>query len=219
MENIATLSNSIERSGTPKLKKKEAQVILERIYDELPTDNLEKTAEHIRLAQLYRYFMPAKPKKATTDMEWVHKAAETKGHREYLKFAYSDGEFLVATDGARLHAVSTDLGKGFYDRAGNLIEGMDKNHSFPDWKGIITPPGFSTEKQVVELDKCKLHTYRGTHLYEIDERFFDKKLVDEFANGYKWFFMIQEHYPIFIDAEAERFGTIMPMRIKTEDIK
>ena len=74
------------------------------------------------VAKFYAYFLPTVPAKKRTATDWIAQALGVKDIREYLRYMYSDGEWLYSSDGHRAHRVPTDLEPGFYDSASNRIE-------------------------------------------------------------------------------------------------
>lgn len=95
-------------------------------------------------ATLYAYFIPASTKGKTvkTPEQWVMLAMGVNDVRNYLNFAYSDGENLVATDGHRLHMMPTKLPTGFYDRNMAMVT---VNGNFPNYQRIIPDATRMTE--------------------------------------------------------------------------
>lgn len=92
------------------------------------------------LATLYSFFLPAPPARCKTPEQWVAKVVAGRDDaRYYLRYVYSNGSRLMATDGHRLHYWVTDTyPKGFYDVALNPVT-VDAN--FPDIDRVIPKRG------------------------------------------------------------------------------
>lgn len=123
MTTIQTLA-----ANAGKLSKSKVQQLLADLYAKSDDELLQN-----KLAGAYAHFMPALPKKAKTSFEWVCKARSKRAARYYINNAYSDGEYLVATDGHRLHYIPTELEEGYYDQNGDKIE---VDATFPIWRRI-----------------------------------------------------------------------------------
>lgn len=116
-----------------KCSKPKALTKLEKIYQGLHESDKENYFDDF--ADLMSFFTPTPTsKKVKTPLEWVNLAVSKEATRYYLAASYSDGEYLVATDGARLHRVKTDLPKGYYDKMGNAID-LDGN--FPEYTKLF----------------------------------------------------------------------------------
>lgn len=80
------------------------------------------------LATLYGHFLPRPAKRPRSQVEWVASAAAA-GQRAKqiprLRYLYSDGAWLHATDGYRAHRARLDLPAGAYDVAGTPVEAND----------------------------------------------------------------------------------------------
>ena len=126
-----------------KPKKAEAFEVLNRILTETDSPAVDD------LAKLYAYFLPNPPARAKTPEQWVTKAVAGKSNvRTYLQHMYSDGEYLIATNGHLLHGIPTKLPAGFYDTAGNQITVSDE---YPDWRGALIEENFNTEITIADL--------------------------------------------------------------------
>ena len=113
----------------------------------LDTDNAAISVED--MAKLYAYFLPRPPARAKTPMQWVAKAVAGKDDaRHYLRYLYSDGTHLVATDGHRLHGIPTDLSAGFYDTALNPIT---VEAGYPDWRRVLPEENRSMDVAIDDL--------------------------------------------------------------------
>ena len=212
--NLATLAYQIKQ---PKLKKAEAQALIEKYFKGAQDDQTR-----VELAQLYRYFTPAPAKTAKTTTEWVHKAADPSDTRPFLNHSYSDGKRLVATDGARLHLAETDLPVGYYDNKGNLIEGHAEKHTFPQYETLL--PSDSEVLGRVFLSDQKLHTIKPkygkkTVAMEIGDVFIDKRFIDELANGREALcFAYFEGRLAFYTLEGVLLGLIMPLDMRSAEV-
>lgn len=163
--NIQTAAHRLNR----KLKKHEAQAIIESLYNGHAADPKD-------LAALYKYFMPAIPKRCDP-VAWVAKARSKEQVRVYLTQSYSDGKYLIATDGHRMHWIETDLPAGYYDHDGQLI---DIDGTFPDWKRVI-PQCDSTLD--FDATTAELGIHRNSPTYIINGQHFNKAYVDDILNG------------------------------------
>mgnify|MGYP000616211462 CR=1 FL=1 len=84
---------------------------LEKTYNKTDDEDLK-----INLALIYRHYVAGlKPsKKSKTDFEWVAKAVGTEEVRPQLWNVYATGEYIVATDGHRMHYCKDKRPAGFY---------------------------------------------------------------------------------------------------------
>lgn len=190
--NIQTAAFKIQR----KPKKEIVQEIIEQMYE-----NTDDNEIRHNLASMYKFFMPANTAKAKTATKWVYKAvAGSKDFRHYISQSYSDGEFLVATDGMRMHVTPTNLPEGFYDVNGNPIS--EDLGTFPQWKRIIPE---NPDTCVFDIDELKVVTIKGKNdkkvSYEIpygDDvyAYLNKKHVDDFLNGNKSFSLEYDYFDV-----------------------
>ncbi len=98
-------------------------------------DTVSLTVDEIAI--LYRHFMPktAKAKKGLFDFAWVALAAAVQDLRAQIRFVYSTGSQIAATDGHRLHVLSGQtMPAGYYTINGDPIERPEK---FPDFARVI----------------------------------------------------------------------------------
>ena len=130
-------------------------------------------------APLYAYFMPPIPAKAKTPEQWVAKAVAVKDPRGYLRFIYSDGTRLIATDGGRLHLIPTDRPAGYYDKAMNPV---DDQGTYPQIDRLFTT-GTPHVLTLSEMPVTPSAWSKSGHTYLIDGSPFDKRQVDEMADG------------------------------------
>lgn len=165
--NIQTAANRLNR----KITKAQAQSIIENLYNGVAADPKD-------LAALYKYFMPAIPKKANP-VAWVAKARSKEQSRYYITQSYCDGTYLVATDGHRLHCTLCDKPAGYYDHDGNVI---DMEGTFPKWENIMPKVKHSF---AFDTAKALLGDYKGKATYELPDLgvAFNKRYVDDALNG------------------------------------
>ena len=180
----------------------------------IPRDDIEA---------LYKYFLPTPPKKAKTAAQWVAKAvADKKDVREYLRYVYSDGEHLVATNGYHIHWIkSNDYPAGYY--CPKSLERVDCDAKYPDWKrasqGTDTPEDMAS----YSLEDLPLHTKdygKKTYHYHIlkgrndEDVGVDSKYLKDAANGDKTV-QLSINGPNDIIKGINEFGNfvVMPFRI------
>lgn len=73
-----------------------------------------ETLNTTELDSLLLYFAPSLPKKATSAMQWVAKAAAVNEERKYLNYVRVQNGTAYASDGGRIHIAKTDLPEGWY---------------------------------------------------------------------------------------------------------
>ena len=115
---VATLATRIK-----KVNKAEAFAIL-RGYIAVGGELTEQDC-----AELYSFFLPSLPAQAKTLEQWVAKAVGDRDVRFYLNYLYSDGKYLIGTDGHRMHRIGTKLKAGYYDKALSKVE---VDYKYPD---------------------------------------------------------------------------------------
>ncbi len=97
-----------------------------------------KELDGTELAALYNHFMPATQSKPKTSFDWVYKACEKKGVREYLKYVYATGNTLVGTDGHRMHVLydldGLESGDVHYNK--NRVK-VELSGRFPNWQRVF----------------------------------------------------------------------------------
>jgi hypothetical protein len=123
---VATLASDL-----PKLKKAD---VFEALLKLIENDTNEGNAP--TFAYLYSQFQPARTAKPKNVFQWVAKAMAKKDVRFYLNYVYIDDEYVVATDGHRLHLTPNNelLAQGHYDRNENKI---DIDEKFANYKRVI----------------------------------------------------------------------------------
>lgn len=164
--------------GTKKPKKDMIQRIIEDMYEAETNDARKKD-----LALMYKYFTPALSTKVKTAEDWVYKARSNDDFRPHINLPYSNGKHLIATDGHRLHRIKTNLPEGFYDN--NSVK-IDNDTSFPDVSRLFKDESFATKKETIrisDLPITKSTAGKNIFEYEIDGKFFNKRYVDDVANG------------------------------------
>ena len=173
MTNIQTLAANI---NAVKMKKEEAAELIEQLYID------RNSVNDYELTRLYVYFMPALPKIARTDFQWLAKAISKDDTRPYLQYIYCDGEHAIATDGHRMHWLPCNIPVGFYDSNQNKID--VSGLTFPDWKRVIASFEHS---DTLDIEACPIEKigYRGVMVYSIKGLFFNKTHVDTVLNGAK----------------------------------
>lgn len=123
------------------------------------------------LAILYRHFMPGKTAKPKTPFKWVFNAtAGSKDVRNYLQYCYVADNYLVGTDGHRMHLrYGTDLEPGFYNGDGCRVDGAQ--WSYPDFQRVRPTSEKSATTQVIhksDLLKSEIGTCgTGRQLIEV----------------------------------------------------
>lgn len=129
------MTNLYSEAGKLKsaINKREAEQTVLALFERNP-------AEAEALARLLKFFMPTKAKAKTLEA-WVASAAAVKDLRGYLKFVYSDGFHMVATDGARLHGAPATLPAGLYDPV-SLAKVWELDDpagpgKYPDWQRVV----------------------------------------------------------------------------------
>lgn len=90
-----------------------------------------------KLAVLYSYFLPPKPKKVTSVFEWAAYACDDKARFSFCQFVESKGGNLIAANTRAAHIVfGVDMAEGFYD-TGKGFAGVDIT-VMPDCMGAMT---------------------------------------------------------------------------------
>ena len=201
-----------------KLNKYKVQDVLEEFYKHVDNNpSLEpqyKKDTLIQLAQTYKYFQPAVPKKCANILDWVGKAKGKEQTRYYLTEMYADKENIVATDGHRVHITPNKQGyKGYIDNKGNVI---DINGTYPEYKRIIPK---KTHSDVLDMDKCEVDqsgklTVAIFNLFGARVTFKMKYLLD-LMNGAKTAVVFGEGSsgsPVLFELPNEAKAVLMPMR-------
>jgi len=156
-----------------KPKKVEAFESLNRIITETDAPAVDD------LARLYAYFLPKPPARAKTPMQWVAKAVAGKSDvRVCLQHMYSNGEYLVASDGHRLHGITTTLPAGYYDIAGNQITISDE---YPDWCRILPEESCNIGTTIETLATERVADYVVVNL--IEDIWVNLRYLQAIANG------------------------------------
>ena len=169
LEDVATRAVRLNEKPT----KKEAH----RAISYLVTRGLVN-AEYDEVAQLYAYFLPPVPKQPITPEEWVAKVINPKDQREHLRYLYSDGLYLIASNGHVLHRIPTKLPSGFYDQA---LTRIDLNITYPQYERLLITHGDPVN---IVIDDLQI-TERMEHTCYIlpNGRFLDKPQLDLARKG------------------------------------
>lgn len=86
----------------------------------------------------------------TKSVQWVALArAEFDDRGAHLKYLYSDGTRVFATDGVRAHISNASLAKGYYDETLNPVE-LDQN--FPNIDALLQLQGDVHEVTLAKLE-------------------------------------------------------------------
>lgn len=196
-ESLAQLADNLNR----KPNKTEIQHLIQTMYEE--------TEDH-RLAQLYKYFMPAMPKKPKNVFQWVALAVSTDKTRPYLHKVYSDGENIVATNGHILHLAPDGRPEGFYCPI--TEEHLpDYCGAFPNKYKEVIPEKTDTyilKKELVTLPDSRGVAYKST----VGGFVYDKKPLDKCLS-----YGEPESYsggkPMRMDFKDDRVALIMPEKM------
>lgn len=209
--NIETMAARIH--GKP--KKPQVQDIIKAMFAQTSDVDQQK-----KLAAIYKYFMPAIPKEAKTDQEWVFKATSKEATRPYLHFSYCDDENLVATDGHRLHYIPAQGDKGYQDQNGAPIT-LALNLTFPDYKRVIpTTFKWTIKVELSELEIVPIITLSKkvvAYVIHVNNKLsigVNKKYLEEALNGLDKVIISGNgaEDPLYIDM-GERKAVVMPCKI------
>lgn len=205
------------KAALRKCSKPKALDKLKDIYISLSDE--DKRINLDAFADLFSFFTP-KPagKKEKTPLEWVNLAVSTEATRYYLCASYSDGEWLVATDGHRLHRIKTDLPEGYYDKLGNAI---DLDGTFSEYTRLF----FETKDKlevILDVEKAELehHGKKWYYVFNVkgQEWGVNKKYFDDALNGKK---VLKGHFDINIkpkkDDKVVDLASIYFMPFQSED--
>lgn len=155
MTNIQTEAYNLRKPN-----KAWARKLLEQLYEQSPDD---------AYAMLYKYFEVTPPKNPKTLQEWVNKARSSEAFRPQLHHSYYDGEYLIATNGHRLHRVKCDLPQVGYYHA-------DGSYMYIDFKFPETSRVFPSHTHSFQFDMNK-------HCRKHDEQLYRLTIFD----GVKWY--------------------------------
>lgn len=196
MTNIQTAAFNCDKK---KLKKEQAQAILEHAY------NTKSPISDNDLVSLFKLFKLASPKIAKTLEQWVFKAVSKDQYRPYLHLSYSDGEYLVATDGRRLHMTKTGLDAGYYDMNSNPIE-WDFN--FPEYKRVLPNIEVMEKRLLIRKDFV---LQDNTHVLIHDIKF-NLSYIEDALNGADNvdMYVTDDKSPIVLDM-GDRQAVVMPV--------
>lgn len=198
--NIQTLAYN-----SKKIKKTEAQDIVENLYNSF-TDDKETQKD---IAKLYKYFMPTLPKKPKTLFQWLGMACGKEEVRPYLHHIWCDGENAVATNGHILFAAPCEKPEGFYDWQGNKIE---SDLTFPQWQRVI--PNYNASDNF-DFNELKLGDRNGYHHDKAHGHDFDMAYIEQalaFGGKVKYCQWNFDGTPMLITFDDMRRAVIMPRR-------
>jgi len=186
------------QAATIKCRKPKALELLKDMYQKMNDAEKEKYLDTI--ANLMSFFTPKPTGKVKKPMDWVNLAISKEQSRYYLCYAYSDGEWLVATDGHRLHRIKTSLSKGYHDTAGNAI---DIDGTFPDYKKLF----FDIKDKIevtLDVDNANTEHYnkKWFYVFEVEgvEWAVNKKYLDEALNGNK---ILKGHFDVDVNLQKQ----------------
>lgn len=195
--------------------------LLEMLYDEAEANN--DIGMRRALVELYAlHYKKAAGVFAKEPEAWVNKAASNDACRPSICNAYSDGEFLVATDVHRLHYIRTELPVGFYDRN---MRRIDNDNQFPDWKKVVPILCYENEK-IIEFD------WELESVYDINKKEIGARLKLSAPSQPSWLVAVNKKYLdeawpdkfLIVESQVDDalkplsfknkhgFGVIMPMR-------
>jgi len=166
LRNIPKLASSNKRR---KLTKHACfNVLLDMIRDK------NTVAPDGHLADLYNYFIPSLPKKPKTPVGWVAlAAANNRHHRVALSYICSNGKYIAATDGERLHMHLTDkYSDGLYD---HMMSPIGPSLSYPDVDRLL----FTKNEVECSTDGLEIITLNNVGFaYKIGEWGYRKEHLD-----------------------------------------
>jgi len=164
---------------------------------------------------IYKYFLPALPKIAKTNFEWVAKAAAKNHVREAMNYVHVANGVAEATDGHRLHRAPVDLPDGFYDPKGEMP--VDGEHlSFPDTTRIWPSGSVTMVQHEAGWETAEMYgNIVGQKVGDTDT-WLQSKYVAAAVNGESnvMFYVVDKHTAVRGDRGDGRVFVIMP--VKTE---
>jgi len=154
LDNIAKLAFTLPDNKTNK------KAVVNIIKDLLFSGEYDDKLSAEKQAALYKFCLPPRKTKPKTDFEWVAKAVNPKEIREYLRFVYSDGEYIYGTNGYIAHRFKT----GNYEPGFYTLQGVktDCDLTYPDISRVIP-------KDL--LDSCEYKTLEVRHSEDKDRVF------------------------------------------------
>lgn len=176
-----------------------------------------ETLKDNELDSLLLYFAPSIPKKATSAIQWVAKAAATNDVRFYLNYVRVQDGFAYATDGARIHRAPSDLGEGYY--CPKTLAAVHIENKPPDYERVLTrlADTVNTRATLGELTKG----LSGKDVYLLHESLdvgaFENQLVDALNSQDDSASFEYEPYNVsYRLIGSSEFGdfVVMPMRVK-----
>jgi hypothetical protein len=209
MTNIQTQAFKVGK----KPQKSRVQSWIEELYDES-----EIPKQKQKFAEMYKYFMPPIPKKASSPIEWVGQARATGNIRPHLQAMYLRGGRLSGTDGARLHAIEIE-GKedGYYDCHMNKLE---IDYTYPNVEKVIPQKNHHYGLDMVEVGAEKFSdTEVASIVYFGDLKYtFNTKYLHQMMMGSRkvdiYLEKIVEGQPVLFDFGDNRLGVLMPRKNK-----
>jgi hypothetical protein len=169
--------------------KKPSKVIAQDIVRNLAKQHPECMYD---LAALYTFFMESPKAKPKTNFAWVTLAMAKSDVRPYLNFVYVDDEYIVGSDGHRLHMAPSDGREpGFYNLSGDRVEFT--GYKYPDYKRLIRKDFTCSHEiaidslPVVEIEPLKIPSYSlefGNTFAEKRTLHIQKKYLDQATVGH-----------------------------------
>ena len=205
-------------------EKKPTKAEAEDIVIRLAQTASDDTAKDI--ARLWRFFQTKPKAKAKKNAQsWVEQAVSTDQTRFTLQASYSDGENIVATDGRRLHFMTTDLEKGYY------MDGqpVDDRGNYPNYKQVL-PHKDVSDYDKVRMSKTELVTQSHSHnsgfardikqLVKIGQALFNVKYLQEAMardDAAAVWIPKDAGRPIQLDLSEGKYAVIMPIGVEERD--
>lgn len=169
-----------------------------------------------QLDSLLLYFAPSIPKKATSALQWVAKAAAKKDNRKYLEYVRVQDGTAYAVDGERIHYAPSDLPEGWYcPKTLMRLEGV--NERAPDYLGVSARANtVNTHATLGELSKgmvsSKPFLFHNTMDVGVSEQVLIDALNSQDENATFEYEPYNSHYRVRGSHEFGEF-VIMPLRV------
>lgn len=161
-------------SSTPKASRNEALAIATKLMQ-------GEQLEHHVIESLYRYFLPATPKKAKTSEQWVAKAVPQKDVRYYLNYLYVKDGLMYGTDGHRIHWAPTDKPNGFY--CPQSFNPVELEATYPDVNRVIPEETSLKTYQLKDLDTHSIDAEKPLPVIDIEHLRFRQQYLLDASNG------------------------------------
>lgn len=157
MMNLAQMTST---HSIRKPTKAQAQAMVKELANRLGEENPRIVKD---LASLYAFFMPPKVKKPKTSFDWVALAMGNKDIRHYLNYVHVTSQYVMATDGHRMHRAlnTTGLSPGFYLRNGDKAHEPDYAR-FPDVDRVIPSKASRTHVHTVKFNDLPVADHEKT---------------------------------------------------------